>query len=275
MPTAKKKKTTAKHPVRAGKAAARPAARKKTRRRASAQKPRAAANGKARPAKKPELELLYDPREAIEHLAAADRHLGRVIRQVGAFDLTAHAMRTPFEALLRAIVYQQLSGKAAATIYGRLEQAVAVRGRVRAEAIIAAEEARLRGAGLSRAKVASCRDLAAKTLDGTVPTLAGLTKLTDDAIVERLTSVRGIGRWSVEMLLMFRLGRPDVLPAHDLGIRKGFQITFGGDELPKPTAILEYGERWRPYRTVASWYLWRAVDHARQSAKGESAVVPL
>jgi DNA-3-methyladenine glycosylase II len=274
MPKSNKKVTT-KRSVRAGKSGARSAAQKKAARRASPQKKRAAANGKPRRAKKPDLELLYDPREAIEHLSAADPHLGRVIRQVGQFDLSPQAMRTPFEALLRAIVYQQLSGKAAATIFGRLEQAVAVRGRIRAEAIIAAEEARLRSAGLSRAKVASCRDLAAKTLDGTVPTLAGLCKLADDDIVERLTSVRGIGRWSVEMLLMFRLGRPDVLPAHDLGIRKGFQIAYGGDELPKPTAILEYGERWRPYRTVASWYLWRAVDHARREAKAQVTIVPL
>jgi DNA-3-methyladenine glycosylase II len=118
----------------------------------------------------------------------------------------------------------------------------------------------LRGAGLSRQKIAAVKDLAAKTLDGTVPPLSKLRRMSEEEIHRRLTQVRGIGEWSVRMFLMFRLGRPDVLPIHDLGIRKGFQIVYGHKGVPKPQMILEHGERWRPYRSIASWYLWRAVD---------------
>jgi DNA-3-methyladenine glycosylase II len=131
---------------------------------------------------------------------------------------------------------------------------------LRPEDILGAPEEALRGAGLSGAKLAALKDLAAKTADGTVPTLARLRGMADEEIVERLTQVRGIGRWTVEMLLMFRLGRPDVLPVGDFAVRKGFALAYGLDESPKPKELLEYGERWRPYRSVASWYMWRAAE---------------
>ncbi len=140
--------------------------------------------------------------------------------------------------------------------------------------VLATKDARLRAAGMSLAKVQSVKDLAAKTLDGTVPTLARLNKMSDEEIVSRLVQVRGIGVWSVEMLLIFRLGRPDVLPVSDLGIRKGFQVTYGLDSLPTPRQVLEYGERWRPYRSVASWYLWRAVDLAKGAEKNGNPKLP-
>jgi DNA-3-methyladenine glycosylase II len=132
------------------------------------------------------------------------------------------------------------------------------------------DESRLRGAGLSRQKIAAVKDLAAKTLDGTVPALAVLRRMSEAEIHERLVQVRGIGEWSVQMFLMFRLGRPDVLPSKDLGIQKGFQIVYGHKDVPKPQAILDHGERWRPYRSIASWYLWRAAD--QKSAKKVAVV---
>jgi DNA-3-methyladenine glycosylase II len=208
--------------------------------------------------------------------------MARLIERVGPFAIRSEAMHSPFQSLLRAIVYQQLSGKAAATILGRVV-ALCPRKRPQPQHLLELEDAALRGAGLSRNKLLALRDLAAKTIDGTVPTLAQLRRLDDDEIVTRLTAVRGIGRWTVEMMLMFRLGRADVFPVADLGVRKGFHLTFGaldklsrgrkkddGIVLPAPKALLAYGERWRPYRSVASWYLWRAVDlemAARTSTK--------
>lgn len=206
--------------------------------------------------------LVFDPDEAIQRLCRADRALARVIRQAGPFTHRPQKMQSPFQSLLRAIVYQQLSGKAAATIFGRVAALYPARTGLKAEAILATSDAKLRGAGMSRGKVLAVKDLAAKTLDGTVPTLARLKKMDDDEIVSRLVQVRGIGPWSVEMLLIFRLGRPDILPATDFGVRKGFMLTYGTKELPTPKAILAHGERWRPFRSVASWYMWRAVDLA-------------
>lgn len=168
-------------------------------------------------------------------------------------------MQSPFEALAEAIVYQQLTGKAAATIFGRVKAAVGEK-RLKPEALLAAPDEALRGAGLSRAKLAALKDLADKTKAGVVPSLTVLKRLSDEAIVERLTSIRGVGRWTVEMLLIFKLGRPDVLPVGDYGIRKGFARTFGLAELPTPRDVAARGERWRPHRTVASWYLWRALE---------------
>ncbi len=204
--------------------------------------------------------LNYEPSEAIAALSAADKRLAALIRRVGDFKLEANKMDDTFQTLLRAIVYQQLSGKAAATIHGRVIAAFGTRKRVVPERLIDASEAEMRAVGLSRNKVLAAKDLAVKSLDGTVPTLTKLRRMSDEEIVERLTSVRGIGVWTVEMLLMFRLGRPDVLPITDLGVRKGFMLTYGHEELPKPMAILSHGERWRPFRSVASWYLWRALD---------------
>jgi DNA-3-methyladenine glycosylase II len=205
-------------------------------------------------------EFVFDPAEATAALSRADKKLAKIIRRAGPFTLRPEKMQSPFEALLRAIVYQQLSGKAAATIYSRVEKLYPDRKSVRPEELLESPDADLRGAGLSRAKVAAAKDLAAKTLDGTVPTLARLRKMADTEILERLVQVRGIGIWSVEMLLIFRLGRPDVLPISDLGVRRGFMLTYGHAEMPAPKHLLEQGERWRPFRSVASWYLWRAVD---------------
>ena len=168
-------------------------------------------------------------------------------------------MQSPFQALAESIVYQQLTGKAAATIHGRLVS-LFPRKRITPERLLETHARRLRGAGLSRAKVLALKDLAKKTLDGVVPTLARLHAMTDGEIVERLIQVRGIGRWSVEMLLIFRLGRPDVWPATDYGVRKGYARVFGGGRLPSPKYLERRGERWRPHRSVAAWYLWRAND---------------
>lgn len=205
------------------------------------------------------MSLHYDPGQAMAALAAADPAMAALMQRAGPFTLEPETPLSPFQALLRSIVYQQLSGRAAATILGRV-LALLPDDRHGPEGLLALPEEALRGAGLSRAKTAAVRDLAERTLDGTVPTLDALHGLDDETIVERLTTVRGVGRWTVEMLLIFRLGRPDVLPATDLGVRKGFWLTYGGAALPAPRALLDHGERWRPYRSVASWYLWRAVD---------------
>ena len=165
-------------------------------------------------------------------------------------------MHNPFEALARNIVFQQLHGNAAEAIHRRV-LALFGKKKLYPQDILEASEERLRGAGLSAAKLAALKDLAAKTLDGTVPTLARLRRMEDEEIIERLVAVRGIGRWTVEMLLMFRLGRPDVLPVGDFGVRKGFSLAYGLEELPKPKELVHYGERWRPFRSVASWYMWR------------------
>jgi len=200
-------------------------------------------------------------------LSQVDRQLARVIRRVGCFPTQKQKPQSPFASLLQSIVYQQLAGKAASTIFGRVK-ALGASGFPTPEEILALEDAQLRAAGLSRQKIAAVKDLAARSLDGTVPPLTELRRMREEEILERLTQVRGIGEWSVQMFLMFRLGRPDVLPIHDLGIRKGFQIVYGHEDVPKPQVILEYGERWRPYRSIASWYLWRAADEkgAKKSA---------
>ena len=207
-----------------------------------------------------------DTELVMRELCRIDRHLAKVIRRVGAFPTKRQKPQHPFESLLRAIVYQQLAGKAAATIFGRVA-ALGANGFPTPEEIVQMDETKLRGAGLSRQKIAAVKDLAAKTIDGTVPPLAKLRRMSELEIHERLVQVRGIGEWSVQMFLMFRLGRPDVLPINDLGIRKGFQIVYGHRKTPKPQFILKYGERWRPYRSIASWYLWRAVD-AKPPKKG-------
>jgi 3-methyladenine DNA glycosylase/8-oxoguanine DNA glycosylase len=169
--------------------------------------------------------------------------------------------RTPsvFGALAEAIVFQQLNGRAAATIFARLCALFPHALGLTPERILRASDVRLRSAGLSSNKVASLRDLASKTKAGELPALADVQSMPDQEIIERLTMVRGIGQWTVEMLLMFRLGRPDVLPVDDFGIRKGFGIAFGKAE-PSKKDVERRGARWRPYRTVASWYLWRATD---------------
>lgn len=197
---------------------------------------------------------------AVRALARADPPLGSLIERIGPCVLELDSIQNPFASLAEAIVYQQLTGRAAATIHGRFVALFRPRRFPSPEDVLAAPDEALRGAGLSRAKVAALKDLAIRTVDGTVPPLRALRKMEEEEIVERLTRVRGVGRWTVEMLLIFRLGRPDVLPAGDYGIRKGFARTFRTRALPTPRQVLRRGERWRPYRTVASWYLWRALD---------------
>lgn len=168
--------------------------------------------------------------------------------------------QSPYQALLESIVYQQLTGKAAATIYGRVCASFGSRRCPGAEKVADAPEDQLRAAGLSRSKVAAVKDLAERTLAGEIPTRRVAERLSDSELVERLTAVRGIGTWTVEMFLIFTLGRPDVLPLDDYGIRKGFARAYGRDVLPKPKELAALGEKWRPYRTTASWYLWRALE---------------
>jgi 3-methyladenine DNA glycosylase/8-oxoguanine DNA glycosylase len=206
------------------------------------------------------MSLEFDPEEAARVLARQDRRLARLIQRAGPCQLSAEKLQSPFQALFKAIVYQQLSGKAAATILARVKAQFPGRHGLRPAAVLEAPDESLRQAGMSRAKIAAVKDLAAKTLDGTVPGLARLRAMDDAEILARLVSVRGIGAWTVEMLLMFRLGRPDVLPVSDLGVRRGFMLTYRTAEMPKPNVMLKHAERWRPYRSAASWYMWRAVD---------------
>src|SRR3954453_21232561 len=203
----------------------------------------------------------FDPVVAIEHLRAADAALARVIDAVGPFRMQLKKAPSIFGALADSIVYQQLAGRAAATIFARVCALVprAHEG-LSAEQLLRLSDEKLRAAGLSRSKLLSLRDLAQKAVSGEVPTLAQVQNMEDDAIVESLTHVRGIGRWTVEMLLIFRLGRPDVLPVDDYGVRKGFGVATRKREMPTREALQKRGERWRPYRSVASWYLWRAAD---------------
>jgi 3-methyladenine DNA glycosylase/8-oxoguanine DNA glycosylase len=206
----------------------------------------------------------FDPRTAVAHLRASDATLARLIDAVGPLRLELRRSPSLFAELARAIVYQQLHGRAAAAIHARLCALFPPsRAGLAPEDVLAASDAALRGAGLSQAKLLALRDLARHARDGELPTLAAARRLPDDALVERLTRVRGVGRWTAEMLLIFRLGRPDVLPVGDYGVRKGYAIAFRKRELPRPAELERRGERWRPYRTAASWYLWRATERAR------------
>jgi methylated-DNA-[protein]-cysteine S-methyltransferase len=210
--------------------------------------------------------LGFDPSAALAHLRASDAALARVIDAVGPFHLPLSKTPNIFIALAEAIVYQQLTAKAASTIFARVCTLFPYRhGGPTAEQILHASDEALRAAGLSRSKLLSLRDLARKAVGGEVPTLAEVHRMTNEAIIERLTAVRGIGRWTVEMLLISRLGRPDVLPTDDYGIRKGFAIAFKKRELPARKDLEKRGARWKPYRTVASWYLWRVAERAKES----------
>ena len=194
------------------------------------------------------------------HLTRADKVLGRLITKVGPCGLKRRARRSPFEALVRAVAYQQLNGTAAATILGRVIALYPGRTFPSPQDLLDTPNEKLRSAGLSGAKVAAIKDIAAKTIDGVVPTSRAIARMENEIIIERLTSIRGVGPWAVEMLLMFTLGRMDVLPVTDYGVRKGFALTYDLKELPRPADLLAHGEKWRPYRSIAAWYLWRAVD---------------
>jgi DNA-3-methyladenine glycosylase II len=204
--------------------------------------------------------LLYDPELACRHLTEADPRLGELVTRAGVFSLRPRPTQSLFAALAQSIVYQQLSGRAAETILGRVIQTAGRRPFPTPRDLLETPPERLRQAGLSAAKTAALKDLAAKTLEGSIPSLARIRRMDDEEIIESLTAVRGIGRWTVEMLLMFRLGRPDVLPVTDLGVRKGFGLWFRKGKLPEPKALTRRAERWRPYRSVASWYLWRVLE---------------
>ena len=205
-------------------------------------------------------------RQTVEtrYLSKTDPVMKRVIRDIGPFRLTPQPRRSPFESLARAIAYQQLHEQAAESILRRFVGLFPARRFPRPDDLLAMNEQAIRSAGFSRAKVAALRDLAAKTLDGTVPTGGVIRTLDDEAIIERLTTVRGVGRWTVEMLLIFQLGRPDVLPVDDFGVRNGFRIAYSRRSMPMPKEVRRYGERWKPYRTAAAWYLWRAADRAKK-----------
>jgi DNA-3-methyladenine glycosylase II len=201
-------------------------------------------------------------------LAKVDPILANVIRAAGKLTHTTSAQHSPFHSLARAIAHQQLNGTAAESIFGRFVGLYVVDGAgaamLEAQMVLDTPDDKLRAVGLSFAKIASIKDLARKTLDGVVPPSEILHTLGDDEIVERITQVRGIGRWTVEMMLMSRLGRPDVLPIDDFGVRNGFRLAYGLRGMPTPRALAEYGARWAPYRSVAAWYLWRAVDLHRE-----------
>jgi DNA-3-methyladenine glycosylase II len=216
--------------------------------------------------------LPFDAEEALAHLRARDAKLGALIDRVAEFALRLDRSPSPFESLLESILYQQLHGKAAATIHRRVREYY--HGDPSPQTLIDTPEEILRGCGVSGNKIKAMKDLAAKTLDGTVPSHAAIKRMSDADIVERLTEVRGIGPWTVEMLLIFRMGRPDVLPVTDYGVRRGYALTFmkvpktralTAEDLPKPDVVFKRGERWRPFRSVASWYLWRACDLARDT----------
>ena len=218
----------------------------------------------------------YDSALACRELAAADPKLGKLIAKAGPFTLKLAGTQSPFEALVESIIYQQLHGKAAATIHRRMLESFhpicGIGVHPSPQHILDCPNDQLRAAGLSANKQLALRDLAAKTLDGTVPTLAQARKMSDEALIKHLTAVRGIGRWTVEMFLIFRLGRPDVFPVSDYGVRKGFALTYLGlkptqkvtpDLLPKPDVMLKRAKKWGVWRSIASWYLWRACDLAK------------
>jgi DNA-3-methyladenine glycosylase II len=202
----------------------------------------------------------FDPVEAVAHLRTSDAVLGALIDRVGPLALELKSAHSLFEAMLRSIVYQQLHAKAASTILGRVLVELARHGGASPEALAKVSDAALRGAGLSANKLLAVRDLAAKCVEGTVPSLKEARKLGDDELIARLTTVRGIGPWTVHMLLIFYLGRPDVMPASDFAIRAGFKKLYKKRKDPTPEAILKHARRWQPYRSVASWYLWRSLD---------------
>jgi DNA-3-methyladenine glycosylase II len=216
--------------------------------------------------------LPFDRDEAVAHLRARDAKLAALIDRVGPFTMQLDQSASPFESLLESILYQQLHGKAAATIHARVREFFG--GDPTPQQLIATPDEPLRAAGVSGNKIKAFKDLAARTIDGTVPSHAAINKMSDADIVERLTEVRGIGPWTVEMLLIFRMGRPDVLPVTDYGVRKGYALTFQrvpksrpieAADLPAPDVVFKRGQRWAPFRSVASWYLWRACDLSKST----------
>jgi DNA-3-methyladenine glycosylase II len=209
--------------------------------------------------------------EALRHLRR-DAVLKRVIRQVGPFTLKP-AQRQPYEALVRAIAHQQVHGRAAEAILGRFIALCPEAGFPAPESVLALTPEAMRGAGLSANKVLAIRDIAEKAALGVIPNRAAARRLSDEVLIERLVALRGVGRWTVEMLLIFTLGRADILPVDDFGVREGYRVAAGLPEQPKPKALAEIGEAWAPFRTTAAWYLWRAADLAKEgSFKAPAAI---
>ena len=204
-------------------------------------------------------------KEAVRHLSA-DPRFAALIRRVGFPRLGVDRKRGPYEALMRAIAHQQLHGRAAEAILGRFTALFPGEAFPDPAKVLTIDEPVLRGCGFSGSKIAALRDICAKTLDGTVPTRRASDRLTDAELIERLTSIRGVGRWTVEMLLIFTLGRPDVLPVDDFGVREGYRLLYALDAQPKPRELATLGEAWSPHRSVATWYLYRAVEEARAQA---------
>jgi DNA-3-methyladenine glycosylase II len=201
--------------------------------------------------------------EGVRHLSK-DVQFAALIGRIGPPKLGIQRQRSPYEALVRAIAHQQLHGRAAEAILGRFSALFPGDEFPEPDAVMATAETALRGCGFSGGKVAAIRDICAKALDGTVPTRRQSHRLSDEALIERLTSIRGVGRWTVEMLLIFTLGRPDVLPVDDFGVREGYRVLHGLDAQPKPKMLGEIGMAWAPHRSLATWYLYRAADEAKR-----------
>jgi DNA-3-methyladenine glycosylase II len=201
---------------------------------------------------------------AHKHLSKRDPVLKLLIREHGFCALAPEKRRSPFQSLVQAVAHQQLNGTAANTILTRFKKLFPGRKFPRPEDLANVSDAQIRAAGFSFAKIKSIRDIAEKTLSGVIPTSREIVKLSDDEIVARLTEVRGVGRWTVEMLLIFQLGREDVLPADDFGVRSGFRVAYKKREMPKSKELLAFGKKWKPHRTTAAWFLWRAADAAKK-----------
>jgi DNA-3-methyladenine glycosylase II len=201
---------------------------------------------------------------AHKHLSKRDPVLKLLIREHGFCALTPEKRRSPFQSLVQAVAHQQLNGTAANTILSRFKKLFPGRKFPRPEDLANVSDAQIRGCGFSFAKIKAIRDIAEKTLSGVIPTSREIVKLSDDEIVARLTEVRGVGRWTVEMLLIFQLGREDVLPADDFGVRSGFRVAYKKREMPKSKELLAFGKKWKPHRTTAAWFLWRAADAAKK-----------
>ena len=204
---------------------------------------------------------------AIKHLSAVDPVMARLICEVGPCKLKHEPWRSPFQSLVQAVAHQQLNGTAANTILTRFKNLFPKRRFPKPEDLAKVTDEQIRACGFSFSKIAAIRDIAAKSLDGTIPSSRQIEKLTDEEIIERLTAARGVGRWTVEMLLIFQLGRKDVLPVDDFGVRNGFRLAYKKREMPKPKALLAFGKKWRPHGTTATWYLWRAADAAKVAVR--------
>lgn len=201
--------------------------------------------------------------KAQRYLSNSDKKLAALIQRSGPCKIVNSESITPYQSLVRSVVYQQLHGKAAATILGRFLELFPKSKFPKPEQILALKPSTMRAVGLSQAKMLAIRDIALKTSEGLVPGSKAIVKLSDQEIIDRLTAIRGVGIWTVQMMLIFKLGRLDVLPATDFGVQKGFSITYKKPH-PTPKQLMEFGERWQPYRSIASWYMWRATDSDKQ-----------